>query len=325
MKKVSLIVPVYNLERVLGACLETLCSQTYQNLEILLIDDGSGDASADICREFVGKDTRIRYFYHVNHGVSYTRNRGIQEATGELLMFIDGDDWIAPDMVEQYVTAAEETNASVVIGGVTMVHADGRIEVKLPTAIGCFGSEIWDTICQDTTGIYGYVPNKMYRTQLLRYNEFAFDLSMHAQEDLDFALRVYSKCHSFCLIGCVGYYYRFAPGKRSHPFHHYIRNQVRMLCFAAAYPNLLDDSREAVLQRIERLVYVALYEANPATFKETFYRCYNVEGLLEMLHKRTYVNHGWVIRQFCKEKITVLKNYFAIRKQISGLIHRNKE
>lgn len=325
MKKVSLIIPIYNLEHALPACLESVCSQTYKNLEILLIDDGSCDTSAAVCRSFAEEDPRIRYFHHDNHGVSYTRNRGIQEATGELLMFIDGDDWVAPDMVEHYAAAAVETDASVVIGGMTMVHADGRREVKLPPAIGCFGSEIWDAICRDTSGVFGYVPNKMYRTNLLQRGELAFDMTMYAQEDLDFALGVYGVSHSFCLIDCAGYYYRYAPGKRSHPFHHYIRNQLKMLRLAGACPQLGYDSREAVLQRIELLVYVALYEAAPESFGETFCLCFETEGLVELLRERRCVNHRWLMKQFCKKNIVVVKDYLVIRKWISSLIHRNKE
>lgn len=325
MKKVSLVIPVYNLENVLSNCLETVCSQTYPELEILLIDDGSLDGSGAICRSFAEKDSRIRYLHHDNHGVSYTRNRGIREATGELLMFIDGDDWVAPGMVEQYAAAAEETDASVVIGGVTMVHTDGHREIKLPTATGCFGGEIWDTICHDTTGVFGYVPNKMYRTQFLKSSEIAFDLTMYAQEDLDFALRVYGACHSFCLIDCAGYYYRYAPGKRIHPYHHYIRNQLKMLRLAAAYPRLRDDSREAVMQRIEGLVYVSLYGAEPDAFETTFSRCREITGLVELLEKRRCVHHRWLMAQFCKGNMAAAKAYFAARKWISGMIHGNKE
>ena len=325
MKKVSLIIPIYNLEQVLPACLETVCSQTYQNLEILLINDGSRDESAVICHSFMEKDSRIRYLYHENRGVSYTRNRGIQEATGEFLMFIDGDDWVAPDMVEQYITAAVEVDASVVIGGVTLVHTDGHREVKTPSAIGCFGSEIWDMICCDSTGVFGYVPNKMYRTELLRHGKIGFNPVMYAQEDLDFALSVYGVCHRFCLIGCAGYYYRYAPGKRTHPYHHYIQNQLKMMELASAYPQLLSRSREAVAQRIELLVYVALYEATSDTFGEVFRRCFEIDGLTALLSRRKCRNHRWLIAQFCKGNITAVKNYFSVRKWISGLIHRSKE
>ena len=324
MKKVSLIIPIYNLEQALPVCLEAVCSQSYQNLEILLIDDGSRDASALVCRGFAEKDPRIRYLYHDNHGVSYTRNRGIQEATGEFLMFIDGDDWIAPDMVEQYAAAAVETGAPVVIGGVTMVYADGTREVRLPPATGCFGVEIWDTICCDTSGIFGYVPNKMYRTEVLKANQIAFDPEMYAQEDLDFALGVYSLCRRFCLISCAGYYYRYAPGKRSHPFHHYIRNQLKMLRQASAWPGLRDDSREAVMQRIELLVYVALYEAAPGAFEDTFNRCRAISGLTQLLGQRCCANHRWLMKQFCKGNMPAAKRYFMIRKRISSMIHRSK-
>lgn len=325
MMKVSLIIPIYQLEKTLHQCLDSVCAQTYQDLEILLINDGSTDHSADICCAFAAKDTRIRYLHHDNHGVSYTRNRGIQESSGELLMFIDGDDWIAPDMVAQYVAAAEHSDADVMIGGITMVHSDGHIDVKQPAHTGCFGSEIWDLICVDTSGVFGYVPNKMYRTRILKSRQIAFDRQMFAQEDLDFALSVYGVCRRFCLIDCAGYYYRYAPGKRSHPYHHYISNQMKMLRLASEYPKLHRQSSEAVLQRIELLVYVALYEAAPDAFAMTFNRCYNISGLVELLAQRHCVHHRWLMRQFCKGNIAAAKAYFVARKWISGLIHGVKE
>ena len=88
MKKVSVIVPVYNSEKVLRRCLESLCNQTYSELQILLIDDGSIDKSLKICCDFKKKDKRIEVYTHPNHGVSYTRNIGIEKCDVEYIIFI---------------------------------------------------------------------------------------------------------------------------------------------------------------------------------------------------------------------------------------------
>lgn len=101
MHSVSIIVPVYNVEKYLAKCIESILSQTYRDIEVLLIDDGSTDGSADICKEYSRQDDRIRYIRQENGGLGNARNRGIQEASGKYILFIDSDDYIAENMVEQ--------------------------------------------------------------------------------------------------------------------------------------------------------------------------------------------------------------------------------
>src|SRR5699024_1141358 len=115
MAKVSIIVPIYNSENYLKYCLETIVNQTYNNLEILLINDGSLDNSLDICKEFEQKDNRIKLFNIPNSGVSVARNIGIDNATGEFITFVDSDDWMELNAIEFGVDKAKKTNADVII------------------------------------------------------------------------------------------------------------------------------------------------------------------------------------------------------------------
>ena len=95
--KVSVILPVYQVEKYLGICIESVINQTYQNLEILLIDDGSTDKSGKICDEYAARDGRIRVIHKENEGVSTARNVGIKQATGDYICFADSDDILEPD------------------------------------------------------------------------------------------------------------------------------------------------------------------------------------------------------------------------------------
>lgn len=104
--KVSIIIPVYNAEKYLAECLDSVINQTYTNLEILLINDGSTDASGVICDKYSGKDSRVHTIHNKNHGVSYSRNVGIQTASGEYTLFIDSDDAINERYVEELVKVA---------------------------------------------------------------------------------------------------------------------------------------------------------------------------------------------------------------------------
>lgn len=111
---VSVVVPVYNLEKYIENCLKSIVAQTYKNLEILCIDDGSTDGSADIIKSMAENDLRIKYVYQENTGVSAARNRGMNEATGEYLMFVDGDDYLHYQAVELFVREIEKSDCDVV-------------------------------------------------------------------------------------------------------------------------------------------------------------------------------------------------------------------
>lgn len=111
---VSVIIPVYNVEQYLRRCIDSVLAQTYTDLEIILVDDGSPDGSGAICDEYAAKDSRIKVIHQANAGVSAARNAGMDLASGEYLAFIDSDDFIEPEMYEQMLAAAEKTGADVV-------------------------------------------------------------------------------------------------------------------------------------------------------------------------------------------------------------------
>ena len=111
MEKISVILPVYNVEKYIDCSLKSICGQTHQNLEILLIDDGSTDNSLQKCKEWATKDARIKVHHQKNAGASAARNAGIELATGKYIMFVDADDWIEKNMLEVLYTMAESKNA----------------------------------------------------------------------------------------------------------------------------------------------------------------------------------------------------------------------
>lgn len=114
MELVSIIVPVYNAEEYIGTCIESIQKQSYQNIEILLVDDGSMDKSAEICDKYQQEDSRIKVFHRKNHGVSSSRNYGIEYATGDYIQFVDADDSLEPETVEENLKIVKETGAELV-------------------------------------------------------------------------------------------------------------------------------------------------------------------------------------------------------------------
>ena len=130
MKKVSIIVPIYNSEKHLEKCINSIIKQTYKNIEIILINDGSTDNSLEKIKELSLKYQNIKYYTQTNKGVARTRNSGIRYAKGSYIMFVDNDDYIEKDYVETFVNEIEKENYDYVIGGYKRVDENGKTLLK---------------------------------------------------------------------------------------------------------------------------------------------------------------------------------------------------
>ncbi len=125
MEKVSVIIPAYNVERFIAECVNSVREQTYKNLEIIIVDDGSSDGTLDICQRIAVEDDRIKVLQNNHGGVSRARNAGLDNATGGYIMSVDSDDVIAPDMIETLYNKLKEHNADVVACGCSYMSEDG--------------------------------------------------------------------------------------------------------------------------------------------------------------------------------------------------------
>lgn len=141
MDKISMIVPVYNAETYINRTLGSICGQTYQNLEILLIDDGSSDRSLSYCLEWAKKDARILVHHQENSGASSARNKGLSLATGTYVLFVDGDDWIEAEMVEVLYRQAKKYDADVVCC-LLQEEAEEKADCPIQTAVPEAGSSV---------------------------------------------------------------------------------------------------------------------------------------------------------------------------------------
>lgn len=121
----SIIIPVYGVEKYISQCLESVINQTYKNIEVIIINDGTKDNSAAIAREYVKRDNRVKVYDFENEGLSVARNRGLDLANGELIAFLDSDDWIAHDMYEILVNRLIASNADMVKCG--FCETDGKV------------------------------------------------------------------------------------------------------------------------------------------------------------------------------------------------------
>lgn len=127
-KLLSVIVPVYNVENYLARCVDSILDQTYENLEVLLVDDGAKDSSGAICDAFAAKDSRVKVIHKVNGGLSSARNAGLEAAAGEYIAFVDSDDWIEPDAYAHLMDVMEKFDVRLVCGG--RYDVDGKTGEK---------------------------------------------------------------------------------------------------------------------------------------------------------------------------------------------------
>lgn len=153
--QISIIIPIYNVERYLRQCIDSILAQTFTDFELLLIDDGSPDGCPAICDEYAGKDARIRVFHKQNGGVTSARNKGLDNANGNWIIYIDGDDWIEPTYVEELYNAAINNEADITICGFRFVYEDGSSIIEHPTiwddnkqaSLNRYIASIWTTAC----------------------------------------------------------------------------------------------------------------------------------------------------------------------------------
>ena len=210
---ISIIVPIYDVENYLRQCLDSIMSQTYQNFECLLINDGSPDNSADICREYVDKDARFRYFEKENGGVSSARNLGIERSGGAYITFIDSDDWVDSDYLEVLYNALIDENADISVSTYKRFHKAENCwhfhsfqrgyEKRVFT-----NHELIDEFIDLNTFdySYGFVCGKLVRKDLL--DNIAFNEMTTLGEDMEYWLKLYLISNKVVYVNRDSYNYR---------------------------------------------------------------------------------------------------------------------
>ncbi len=204
---ISIIVPIYNSERFLAECIDSILEQSYGNIEVLLINDGSTDKTESICHIYEDKDNRIHYYHQSNHGVSVARNRGIISASGKYLMFVDSDDMLADSAVEILYRRAIENEAQLVIGGITRVRNGVSVRNGFNNQVLSGREEIAEMVAaQYKTSVASSPCCKLYSTEAVADNRFKEGISLG--EDLLFNINVFSTVNKVVLVNEELYYYR---------------------------------------------------------------------------------------------------------------------
>ena len=206
---VSIIVPIYNAEKALNRCIDSILAQDYRNFELILMDDGSKDRSPQICDEYAAKDPRIRVIHKPNSGVSATRNAALDVARGEYIQFLDSDDWITPDATKLFVRSAVQSGCDLVIAdfyrvvGESLSHK-GDIEKE-----GLLTREEYANFMMENPAdfYYGVLWNKLFRRDIIEKHHLRMDPEISWCEDFLFNLEYLRRSQTVYALQAPVYYY----------------------------------------------------------------------------------------------------------------------
>lgn len=206
---VSIIVPIYNAEQYLRRCVDSILNQEYTDYELLLVNDGSTDASGDICEEYGDRDPRVIVIQKENTGVSDSRNRALDRARGKYLQFLDSDDWITPDATRLFVRAAEEYGCDMVISDFYRVVGErlspkGDIEEEGVLTREEFAAHMMEN---PADFYYGVLWNKLYRRDIVEEHKLRMDTDISWCEDFMFNLEYIRYAKVFYALHAPIYYY----------------------------------------------------------------------------------------------------------------------
>lgn len=211
--KVSVIVPVYNSEQYISQCLDSILSQTYRNIEIILVDDGSSDKSGAICDKYEKIDNRIRVFHKINGGASTARNLGLDMADGEYVMFVDSDDYIDEDMVTALYKAINSADVDIV--GSYFKYLNGRAVAKDSRnhykKIELTSSDALRMLLLRKIDCSPCL--KLYRRSIIGNLRFPEGVT---NEDFVFLFRLYNNVRGISFVPVAYYYYRYNPNSVTH-------------------------------------------------------------------------------------------------------------
>ena len=231
MPNISVIVTVYNLEKYIGQCIQSLLEQSYSDFEMLLIDDGSNDCSGEICDNFAEKDNRIKVFHQNNAGVSVARNIGLENAIGKWIAFIDGDDYVDSNYLESLIEKAEETQADICIGD---YWVDFENQEPRYSSFILNKQEEWfnkreliencvnGNKAKDNVTAIGVPWGRLYLRSFISDNKLTFIPGLKRNQDMVFNLYAFSTTTKVSYNRNAGYHYRIwdeSAVKRYSPCH----------------------------------------------------------------------------------------------------------
>ncbi len=270
---VSIIVPIYEVEQYLRCCLDSLVEQTYDNLEIILVNDGSPDNCRGICKEYLEKDPRIIYIEQSNHGLSEARNMGMRHASGDFVLFVDSDDWTSVYMVDTLVNLAIEYDAKFVAGNYDRVRDGDSPKKAVPhdSKVKIFTGPEYTRLMARPMGVFCFAWNRLIHRSLLEGVSFPVGFIF---EDIFTMPQIAYRCDKVISTTEILYHYRIRHTSLSHR-----RFSLKALHEMDAYLDLIEHAKIWQDRKIQ------LYAAS---FFVTKYHYYHLKMLLNHFDVKQY-------------------------------------
>ena len=288
--KLSIIMPVYNVAEYVEKSVLSILQQTYKNIELVLIDDGSTDGSSEICQRLAESDSRIGLIRKANQGVSAARNDGLSAATGDYITFADSDDWVEQDAYEKMMEYLQQTNADICVMGFTPEGNDGFVSFLKKEVKQVLSQH--DAINNLIDGkVYTWsIWDKIYRRELL--SDIAFDKDIANGEDLLFNWQAFRKAYKVAYIPLHGYHYVQRMSSMTNTF------SVKKMTVMKAFEIITADCKnESYLLRIIKEKYIStliglinsyLLNCNEIKFNYTFPELYEAKCYLQKEWMKTF-------------------------------------
>lgn len=295
-KLISIIMPVYNAEKYLNRSIESIMNQTYNNIEIILVNDGSTDNSLEICTNYQEKDNRIKLINQENKGVSFARNKGIDESTGDYIMFIDSDDYIEKNMIEDMVEKIIEDDIDLIISGIKMSYIkNGQViqEEKYQLKDKMYTiEEMLNDILIDIDLICICGPCcKLYKTEIIKNNRIKFTNEFTMGEDTWYNLDYIDACTGK-VVTMSNIYYNYMRENPDSLFTKYHDDYIKVTeKVYNKFLNLLERKLNSeTIDRYEKNYIFNLVYANSINFKYDTTHKKKIEDLEYSLKNKVVVN-----------------------------------
>ena len=309
--KISVIVPVYNVEKLLHRCIDSILAQTFTDFELLLIDDGSKDKSGEICDEYTEIDARIRVFHKQNGGVSSARNIGLDNARGEWIGFVDSDDYVEENFLSSFFKLGQ--NADLLSQGFlspnwqnkgpkTVTEKD---EIVTENSIASFALRL-----TKTTQI-GFLWCKLFRSKIINKYSIRFDENVCFMEDRLFIYNFLSHSNRVINVSETGYVYYFSSTGKTFGKQDVIKLEFDLLnCFLQMHGACLIDQEIKGLMSYEIIQLLC----NPSIYKDT--NPIYIASFFKNLYKYRDLSYNG-----CRKKVLIL-NYFPDKLLVNSMFRR---
>lgn len=281
---VSIVVPIYNAEKYLRQCLDSILSQSYDDWECILVDDGSNDDSARICDEYVDKSSRFLVFHKINAGVSSARNFGIEKASGEYLIFLDSDDFLEKNCLKNLLS--RKYIPDLTIFAFSKVQSGNVVGIKkLEATFSDEPEQVKEILLSMkadsyTSEAFCFPWNKLFRLTLIKENDVKFPLDIHLREDEIFMYRYLNFCKSLEILPEPLYFYRITQSGltcRKRPY----EEDLRLAEYILAETKLMKPSKEF---RDTQTTRALLYHFSAFMNAENKYNRKNILKKMKLIH-----------------------------------------